>query len=510
VKRLACAGVLVLLLVMAFLFGSWHGYRNHPKAAGNRTVLYYVDPMNPAHTSSEPGIAPCGMKMEPVYADRGGPLPSEAGTESLPPGSVRISPEKQQLLGVTVGRAEIAPVDFILRTTGRVEADETKTYRINAATDGWIVDAPPVRVGSLVKKNERLAVFYSPEFVGAQQAYLYALGSLDRFQATGKETQTQIDLTRANIRQYRDSLRNLGMGEVQLEEIARTRIYSERIEIGSPAPGFVLLRNVAPGLRFEKGTEFFRIADLSRVWVVADLFQKESEYAKAGMKVEVSAPHQGRVYTAKLSRILPQFDRTSRTLKVGMEVDNGDYLLRPDMFVDVKLPVRLPPALTVPSGAVLDSGAKKTVFVDRGNGFFEPRFVKTGWRLGDRIEITGGLAPGEHVVTSGNFLIDSESRMKTARPSTEAPGAAPTVRQARDPVCGMTVDIGAAVTAGRTSRFGGDAYHFCSDECRTAFEKDPRIFVKKEHDGTTHMFGLSQSGLPPRSRRGEAVGMADD
>ncbi len=407
---------LAVLLIAAFITGSFFGHRGGTTEdpPRGRRVLYYVDPMNPGHTSDKPGVAPCGMKMEPIYADAGAaPVPNGV-PEAYPPGTVRVTPEKQQLIGVRTGRVERTPTHRELRTTGKVEADETRTYRLNAAIDGWIVKVMPVRVGSLVKKNEKLGSFYAPEFIGPEQAYLYSLGALDRFQSTGKETQAQLEVSRNTIRQNREALRNLGMGDAQLEKIARTRQYSEEIDIISPSDGFVLLRAITPGERIDKGKELFRIADLGKVWVLADLFRNEMDYVKPGTKVRVRVPHQTRLYDTEVSKVLPRFDPNSRTLKVGMVVDNPGYLLRPDMFVDVEFSVTLPPALAVPADAVLDSGLRKIVFVDRGNGFFEPREVETGWRLGDRVEITKGLTEGDQIVVSGNFLIDSESRMKKA------------------------------------------------------------------------------------------------
>jgi membrane fusion protein, copper/silver efflux system len=427
-KRYVYGIPLMVVLIVVFLVGSWYGHRsgNRDNPIEGRRLLYYVDPMNPSHTSDKPGIAPCGMKMEPVYTDEGVPSGPAITPGTYPLGTVRISPDKQQIIGIRTGQVEKTPTNQALRTTGRVVADETRTYRLNAAVDGWIVKAPPFRVGSLVKKNEKLGSFYAPEFIGPEQAYIYALSALDRFQATGKETATQLDLTSNNIRQYRDSLRNLGMGDAQIEEIARTRQYSEEIDITSPSAGFILLRNITPGERIDKGKELFRIADLSKVWVAADLFGKESEYVKPGMKVRIRVPHQTKIYETTVSQVLPQFDPNSRTLKVGMEVDNPGYSLRPDMFVDVEFPITMPATLSVPSEAVLDSGIKKTVFVDRGNGFFEPRTVETGWRLGERTEITKGLMAGERIVVSGNFLIDSESRMKQAAAGMQASPASPT------------------------------------------------------------------------------------
>jgi membrane fusion protein, copper/silver efflux system len=480
-SRFLYGGMLVLLVVCVFLAGSWFGKRDSSKEAtkAGRRVLYYVDPMNPAHTSDKPGIAPCGMKMEPVYADEGAPGQTAGGMpSSMVPGTVRVSPEKQQMIGVRTAVVQRSAAQQVLRTVGRVAADETRVYRLNAAVDGWVRETHDRGTGALVKKDEQLASYYAPEFLGAQQAYIYALSSLDRFQASGKETPAQIQQTKMNVQQYVDSLRNLGMSDLQIREMARTKEYTESIYIIAPATGFIIARNVSVGQRFEKGTEWYRIADLSRVWVLADLFRNEAEHVKPGMKVRVTAPHQQKEFYALVADVLPQFDPNSRTLKVRLELDNPGYALKPDMFVDVELPITLPAALTVPADAIVDSGMKKTVFVDRGNGFFEPRQVETGWRLADRIEITKGLMAGERIVVSGTFLIDSESRMKAAAAGMQAGTQAQQGVRARDLVCGMEVDETTSKAAGLSVEYNGKTYYFCMAECRDAFKKKPEQYVK--------------------------------
>lgn len=172
-----------------------------------------------------------------------------------------------------------------------------------------------------------------------------------------------------------------------------------------------------------------------------------------------------------MSQVLPQFDPATRTLKVRLEADNPGYALRPDMFVDVELPIGFPATIAVPVDAVVDSGLKKTVFVDRGEGFFEPRQVETGWRFDDRVEIVKGLKPGEQIVVSGNFLIGSESRLKAEAAGMYAP--------VKDPVCGMEVDKSKAKAAGRTVEFHGKTYFFCSDRCERDFEKSPERYLEK-------------------------------
>jgi membrane fusion protein, copper/silver efflux system len=436
-KKYAYLVLLLILVAGSFIAGSWY---NHPQKAGNgafaaRRVLYYVDPMNPSHTSDKPGIAPCGMMMEAVYADEGPAEQTPAGTVSMSPGMVKIVPEKQQVIGIKVATTEKAPWSGTLRVLGRVAPDETRIYRMNAATDGWVKKMLPVTTGSLVKKDDLLATFYAPEFFSAMKAYLYGLRSFDRFQNSG-EVKEQSEVTDASIENYRNSLRNLGMSDHQLNEIMRTRNGGERVEIRASEAGFILVRNLSLGERFQRGTELYRIADLSHVWVLADIFENESRYFRPGMTATVTYGPEKKVFRARVSDVLPQFDGNSRTLKLRLDVANPGFTLRPDMFVDVSLPVEFPTALTVPAEAILDSGLKKTVFVDRGNGFFEPRQVETGARLGGRVEITKGLAPGERIVVSGNFLIDSESKMKMAVSGMAASPVSSAMRASSNPAAG--------------------------------------------------------------------------
>ncbi len=191
------------------------------------------------------------------------------------------------------------------------------------------------------------------------------------------------------------------------------------------------------------------------------------------MKVKVSLPNQGEVFQSRVSDVLPQFDPATRTLKLRLEAENPHYLLRPDMFVDVELPIQLPPALTIPVDAILDSGMRKTVFVDLGNGLFEPREIETGWRMGHRLEVTRGLEPGERIIISGNFLVDSESKLEMAAAGIQ--GAL-----SEDPACGLGVSHKKAEKAGRRITYLGRTYYFCSDECKQRFEKNPKQYTKKE------------------------------
>jgi multidrug efflux pump subunit AcrA (membrane-fusion protein)/YHS domain-containing protein len=462
---------LTLLLVLgglgaAFITGSWVGWRTGEggrRPASERRILNYACPMHPAYHADGPGDCPsCGMRLEPVYADGGG--------KDAPPDAFRlltISTERQQMIGVRIGLVEETAGRQTIRTAGRLVADETRVYPIFAATDGWIQEVSDTSTGSVVRKGQRLGSYYAPALVPALQRYFLTMPSGDSgpraFGAPSAQTVVQ---------QATDQLRSLGMGEAQIEELNRTRASPREIWILSPAPGFVLARNVSMGQRFEKGAELYRIADLSRIWVQADIFGRQADYIKPGTTARVAVAERDRAYTARVSTAQALFDETTRTLKVRLELDNGDYALKPGMFVDVEFEAAVPRAVTVPAEAVLDSGLRKTVFVDRGNGYFEPRRVETGWRAGDRVQILKGLMAGERVVISGNFLLDSESRMMSAAQG--AAGAA-----AKDPVCGMEVDQNKAAAAGRSAVHEGHTYYFCADDCKKKFEAEPGRWIKK-------------------------------
>jgi len=178
--------------------------------------------------------------------------------------------------------------------------------------------------------------------------------------------------------------------------------------------GFVLKRNVSPGLRFDRGFEFYRIADLNRVWILADVYRDQLPFIRRGASARISSTEVSRALTATVSASEPIFDEATLTLKVRLETANPNLALKPGMFVDVEFPVNLPPALVVPADAIVDSGLSKTVFVECGEGNFVPRVVETGWRIGGDVQVTKGITAGERIVISGTFLVDSESRMKAA------------------------------------------------------------------------------------------------
>lgn len=341
----------------------------------------------------------------------------------------------------------------MLRTTGRVAPNENAVYPLVAGVPGLVREVRSPTAGTLVRKNEVLASFYAPELLGAAQSFLAAVYA----QAGRDDPQTN-----ANLQRTADSLRNLGVSEAQIEELRTNRRLDPNVTIASPVDGYILQRNALVGQRVERGTELYRIADLRQVWILADIYENQQSFIHPGMDARINAARQNRQFAARVSSAQPTFDEATRTLKVRLETANPGFVLKPGMFVDVEFAIDMPPTLAVPAEAIVDTGLRKTVFVDRGNGYFEPRQIETGWSVDGYVEVVKGLMEGERIVMAGTFLIDSETRMKAAALGLRA---APVT----DPVCGMEVDPERAAAAGRKVEHGGASYYFCSEECKRKF-----------------------------------------
>ncbi len=420
---------------------------------GGRKILYWVDPMHPAYKSDKPGIAPdCGMKLEPVYADggpAGEPAPAESGRQvlyyrdpkdphyqshqpglnpetgnelepvyagdasSFPPGTVQITAEKQQLIGVKYGQAERSSGTRTIRAVGKVAIDETRIEHIHTKVEGWIDQVFVDFTGALVKKGQPVLTLYSPEMLASQRELLLAAKA--RNVMRGSTLTSAFDHTESLLQAARRRLELWDLNEAQINQVLQTGQPIKNITVYSPITGYVTERKAFPQLKVMPDTDLYTIVDLSRVWIMADVFEYEADNIHMGETARVSlASLPGRSFSARVSYIQPQVDPMTRTLKVRLEMGNPGLLLKPEMYADVEFHVSLPAMLTVPAEAVLDAGERKTVFLDRGNGYLEPRRVEVGERVGDRVQILSGLSGGERVVTSGNFLIDSESQLKAA------------------------------------------------------------------------------------------------
>lgn len=450
--------LLAVALIAAFAGGvawnRWTGSRPASNSTGPRKILYWVDPMHPAYKSDKPGIAPdCGMKLVAVYED-GGPadasipakpltgkilyyadpqrpsyhaenpgLNPETGNElkpvyendagSMAVGTVKIDAEKQQLLNVRFGTVEMASETATIHAAGKVAMDETRLAHVHTRVEGWIDQVFVDFTGKSVRKGQPLLTMYSPDMLATQQELLLALKGRDQLQHS----------TLPGVPDHMDQLivatkRRLelwNLTDQQIDEVIRTGKPIKNITVYSPADGYITTRNAFPNQQVKPDMELYAIVDLSRVWLIADVFEYEAGSIRLGMPATISFAYDAeQKFNGVVSFIQPQVDPVTRTLKVRIEAANPGMRLKPEMFVDVDFKLATQAKLSVPAEAVLNSGERRTVFVDRGNGYFEPRDVQTGQVFGGRVEVLRGLKAGERIVTSGNFLIDSESQLKSA------------------------------------------------------------------------------------------------
>lgn len=415
-RRMSLAIAVIAVIAAAYGLGRYHPQSQTGTRLGH--VLYYVDPMHPSYKSERPGVAPdCGMQLVPVLAEDVAKEPSSLPAQ-LPVGMVSIDGATRRLLGIRLAEVERGAASQAIRVVGRVVPEDTRVYKVNAGVEGFIRQTFDDSVGLLVKKDQRLATYYAPDFLAVASGYLAAVERVPG--AVGTDGSRTVPFPGAvskqgvsSIQGYTDRLRNLGMSDVQIKQMADNRQLPETIDVVAPTDGFILARNISPGQHFEHAMEFYRIADLSRVWVVAEVYEQEAPQLRPGGWAKITLRDQGRQLSAHITDSLPQSEAGGGTVKVRLEVDNPTFILRPEMLVDVELPVRLPPAVTVPLDALIDSGARARVYVEHGEGLFEPREVETGWRSGDRAQILSGVQPGERVVVAATFLVDSESRLKT-------------------------------------------------------------------------------------------------
>ena len=473
----------MVLVCLAFAAGRLTGRHHSEPDAGTRRVLYYVDPMHPAYRSEKPGIAPdCGMALEPVYEGDTSPNPRVP----VPPGGVALSAERQQLIGIRVAVVNKSAGSRTIRTTGRIVPDDNHLYRIQAGFDGWVDSLTETPPGTVVKRDQVLATLYGPEIRSAELNYIGFISGIERARQNMSEADAKAvgDTKRVSEEQ----LRLLGMGEKEIAQLAMTHHVNSSLDLVSPGDGIVLSRSISPRQRFEKGAELYRIADLRKIWIVADVHGNEGDF-RPGMRAKVYVRELSKIVDATVSSTVPLFDEASRTLKVRLEADNSGLFLRPEMFVDVGFETRIPEGLSIPADAVLDSGLRKIVYVETSDGIFEPRPVDVSGIFGEVAIVASGVREGERVVTSGNFLLDSESRMRASAGESQA-GAAPnpseqpagrrvskpkrpgdaSLAEGRDPVCGMALKAGDIAFQ---ENYQGRTFSFCSDACRRKFLADP-------------------------------------
>ncbi|MGH9813602.1 MAG: efflux RND transporter periplasmic adaptor subunit [Candidatus Acidiferrales bacterium] len=378
------------------------------KPPTERKILYWYDPMHPQYKSDKPGIAPdCGMKLVPKYADETEPM----GEKQV--GTIQLSPAKQQLIGVRTGTVAAEDLAQTIRAVGLVETDETRVARVHTKVSGWVRKVFVDYTWQHVEKGAPLFSLYSPELVSAQQEYLIArraqsyLGSSPYAEAAqGSE---------ALLRAARQRLKLWDVTDEQIAELEQRGAAQEELTFYAPAGGHVVERKVFPNQYITPDSELYTIADHSRVWVQAQLYEYESAGVRVGMPVAMTVEaYPGRAFPGRVVFIPPHMETETRTLPVRLEFENPELALKPGMFATVEVRVALGRQLVVPRDAVLDTGTRQIVFLAREGGYFEPREILVGARLGDRVVVLKGLAPGDTIATSAVFLLDSESRLKSA------------------------------------------------------------------------------------------------
>lgn len=431
--------ILALFILLAATFASGYVVRASRRATpvtGQRRVLYYVDPMHPAYKSDSPGVAPdCGMTLEPVYADDAASRVTEAAPPAaVPPGAIRIPPERQQLIGVKFATVEQGGTSRTIRTVGKVTIDETRVAHVHTRIEGWIEKVFVDFTGDIVKAGQPMLTIYSPEMLASQQELLLAVRARDLMKANPLASAAEHGESLFEAAKRRLQLWDLS--DDQIEQVLRTGQPIRSITVHAPMGGFVTERKAFPNQKVTPDSDLYTITDLSRIWIMADVFESDITSIKLSDPAYVIFPAGGAPsIAAKVNYIQPQVDPMTRTLKVRLDANNPGLRMKPDMFVNVEFGIAAAAQITVPAEAVLDTGDRQTVFVDLGNGYLEPRQVVVGERFGDRVSITRGLSTGERVVSSGTFLIDSESQLKAAASGMGAPqhqhgGAAP---QASEP-----------------------------------------------------------------------------
>jgi multidrug efflux pump subunit AcrA (membrane-fusion protein) len=353
-----------------------------------------------------------GMDLVPKYA--------EQTTEKMPSGTVKISPQRQQLIGVRTTTVERAPLTRMIRTTGYLVADETKIAHIHVKVKGWVDQVYVDFVGQLVKKGQPLFTVYSPDLVSTEQDYLIALrGKAYLGNAPFREVSEGAD---ALLEATRERLKLWDISDEQIKKLEQTGKIEKTMTFYSPVTGFVLTRQAFPQSEVGPDKELYLVADLSTIWVDADVYEYELPYVHLGQKATMQLSYYpGKSYQGRISYIYPTVDPQTRTVKVRVEFSNPKFELKPQMFADVELNVNYGTNVLIPAEAVLDSGTRQTVFVAKGDGYFEPREIKVGPRVDDKFVVLSGLKPGETIVTSGNFLIDSESRLSAATGDMSSP-----------------------------------------------------------------------------------------
>ena len=381
----------------------------------SRKLLYYRNPMGLPDTSPVPKKDPMGMDYVPVYEGEA-PDPGR--------GEVVISVGKVQKLGVRSEPAALRTLDKVVAAVGRIEVDERRVFAVAPKFEGWVERLFVDATGQPVGKGQPLFEVYSPELVSAQREYLIASQAVEALRSADADA-------RAGMRRLAESslarLRNWDISDEQVHSLTQTGEAKRTLTFRSPASGIVMEKKAVQGMRFMPGDTLYQVADLSSVWVIADVYEQDIALVRTGARAAVRvAAYPERTFEGRITYVYPTLKPETRTVPVRLEIANPGLLLKPAMFAQVDLPASgSAKVLTVPVSAVIDSGTRQIVLVQRAEGRFEPREVRLGARTDRYVQVLQGVREGESVVVAANFLIDAESNLKAALKGLSAGGGQP-------------------------------------------------------------------------------------
>jgi Cu(I)/Ag(I) efflux system membrane fusion protein len=346
-----------------------------------------------------------GLTMESIQ--------KEGKVQEVAPGTVQISPERQQLIGVKFGAVERRPLEKVIRTVGRVDYDEKRIVTVSPKIGGWIEDLYVDFTGKFVKQGDPLLTIYSPELVSTQEEYLLALRAK---KSLAKSPFPEVAGSGESLAESaKRRLKLWDISDDQIKALEETGQSTKTLTLYSPFSGFVLEKSAYKGMNVMPGVALFKLADLSVVWLYADIYEYELPSIRLGQQASIQLSYTpGETFTGKAIYIYPSLNPETRTAKVRFEIPNSHGRLKPEMYANVEIKVNLGQKLAVPEGAIIDTGVRQLAIVDKGSGYFEPREVKVGSKVDNFYEVIKGLKAGERVVTRANFLIDSESKLKEA------------------------------------------------------------------------------------------------
>lgn len=374
-------------------------------AGGKKKIKYWVAPMDPTYIRDKPGKSPMGMDLIPVYEDDD--RASDAGVISIDPVTV-------QNMGIRTAAVSLGPLNATIRTIGTITYDEALVEHIHTKISGWVEHLYINTTGETVRKGERLLSVYSPELVTTQEEYLQALRYQEKVASSSFEEVVRSADSLAEAARKR--LLFMDIDSQQIQALEQKGKVQKSMDLLSPANGIVIKKNVIDGMKVDPGMELYTLADLSRVWVIASIYEYELPFLKVGQEAEMRLTYEpGARYHGRITFIYPYLSSKTRTVQVRMEFDNPDLKLKPDMYTDVIIKTKLAEeTLRIPSESVIKTGARNIVITTAGEGKFLPKEITTGPEGEGYVQALAGLKEGEVIVTSGQFLIDSESNLREA------------------------------------------------------------------------------------------------